>query len=303
MTERKTEIRRTFWKEHDFPFNDIIDQPLSECEYVDGVMHGRCRRWHENGQLAFDAYYKNGIPDGVGVSWDENGHEICRYEIVNGTGIERVIVRARSTSIVEDPWVNGVRHGIGRHLTPEGKIKAEFMWLHGKNVDFEEYQRACEQDPSLPRHETNESKWAVKAVAAATGDHDAYGREILKEEGVYEVRAWLSAPSGRKAPPPFAGRCYAPQTETGELARTLGEDTDGRESLAIAESFYKAGAKTVWVYEVDEETQNSGCLLIELPSAKKSRIGVLKVCNKWIVKQGLDPDEDEGQQYVAVHLD
>ncbi len=129
MTERKMEIRRTFWKEHDFPFSDMIGQPLSAYEYVDGVMHGRCRRWHENGQLGFDGYYKNGIPDGVGVSWDENGHEVCRYQIVDGTGIERVLIHGPRAFVAEKPWVNGVKHGIARHLTLDGKIKSEAMFL------------------------------------------------------------------------------------------------------------------------------------------------------------------------------
>ena len=85
--------------------------------------------------------------------------------------------------------------------------------------------------------------------------------------------------------------------------RTLGEDTDNVRSRAIVEPFYRAGAKAVYVFEVDEETQNSGRLLIELPDEKKGRQAVLRVGNKWAKTTGFDPDGDHGQRYVLLMLD
>lgn len=277
MTDGKIEVVKTFWKERDFPFNDIPDRPHSEIEYLDGVKHGRCRLWHENGQLAFEGWYRHGIPDGVGICWNRNGRELCRHEVVNGTGVAReLIVGAPYPFIVDTPWVNGVKHGISRHLTLDGRIMTEWCFLNGRNVAMSEYERACVQDPTLPRHETDRSKWA------ATGD--ARWTELLeKREGVYEARAWFAGEQGPR--------------------RTLGEDTDHAQSVAIVEPFYRAGARAVYVFEVDEVSQNSGRLLVELPDDKQARKAVLRVGNKWARKLGFDPDRDQGQRYVLILLD
>lgn len=260
--------------------------PFAEIELVAGRKHGRVRLWHENGQLMFEGFFKNDVPDGVGIFWDDKGREFDRYEVKDGTGVER-FWNQDLTRMTETPWVGGVTHGVIRRLDRRGKVTSENYCLHGREVMYaEEYLEACGKDPSLRRPTpAGSSDWSPLIKAAISGDYDAYGREILNQGGAYEARAWLAEGAAQG------------------LERTAGEETDALATQKILEKFYKAGAKTVWVYEVDEETQNSGRLLVELPEAAKERAAVLRVCNKWNTQFGFDRDKDRGQHYVAVMLD
>jgi antitoxin component YwqK of YwqJK toxin-antitoxin module len=50
-------------------------QKASEAQYKDGKPVGTHVRWHENGQKKFEGQYKDGKPVGTHVSWHENGQK------------------------------------------------------------------------------------------------------------------------------------------------------------------------------------------------------------------------------------
>jgi hypothetical protein len=262
--------RKTYWEN---------GQLHCEAETLDGEFHGLFRMWHPNGLLACDKRYVHGVPVGIGRYWDRHGKEICRFEIVGGTGIERRPSEVRGIALSETPWVKGVKHGVGRTLDGIGLPMSECYWLNGKNVGPKEYSLACEADPSLPRPTTAPDAWSP----LVSGNMDTCAKKILETRDVHEARAWL--------------------TEVSDPERTLGEDTDGKASRNIAEAFYKAGAKHVWVFDVNEADQNSGRLLVELPDAPDERKATLKVCNRWATKLGFNREKDMGQHYVMVMLD
>ena len=54
----------------------------SEAYYVDGLKEGLYRVWHQNGQIQIKGHYLNGEPTGVWESFDEQGNKISekKYE-------------------------------------------------------------------------------------------------------------------------------------------------------------------------------------------------------------------------------
>jgi hypothetical protein len=251
-----------------------------EAYKVDGKFHGHYRMWHANAQLERDLHFSHGVPT-KGQFWDPSGREVCGFEIVDGTGTERRPLHAPdgALGVHEMPWMRGLLHGIERTLDAEGMIMYEAYWLNGKHVEAEDYLCSCEHDPTLPRPTTDSNSWSPLVCR----DPDARAKKILETQGALEVLSWLDG--------------------GGDTERTLGEDTDAVASRKIADSFYKAGASKVWVFDINEQDQNSGRLMVELPDDSRKRKATLRVCNKWGAKQGFDPDKDEGQRYVLVMLD
>ncbi|MEO0769499.1 MAG: hypothetical protein AAFY72_08700 [Cyanobacteria bacterium J06649_4] len=87
--------------------------------------------------------------------------------------------------------------------------------------------------------------------------------------------------------------------------RTLGEYDTTANSIQLVEEMYAAGAVRVLAVEIDayEDEENTGKLVIELPTTQKDREKVLSIVGKIAESQGYDPEPDEEQRYVFVMLD
>lgn len=48
-------------------------QKASECNYLNGQMHGECKTWHYNGNIMEHANYVNGVVHGVYKGWCKRG--------------------------------------------------------------------------------------------------------------------------------------------------------------------------------------------------------------------------------------
>jgi hypothetical protein len=92
-------------------------------------------------------------------------------------------------------------------------------------------------------------------------------------------------------------------TESGE--NTLGELGTTEESIDLVQAAYDAGAEEVLAIEIDQygENENTGKLLVKLPSEKEARKRVFAWCGTQAEAQGFDAEEDTGQTYVFVMLD
>jgi hypothetical protein len=107
-----------------------------------------------------------------------------------------------------------------------------------------------------------------------------------------EAREWLQ--TGRKR---------------GFALVTLGELDSTKESLALVEQAYAAGAIQVTAVEIDNYPdfmggcQNTGRLVITLPDAPSERVEVLSWAGEIAEEQGFDAETDTGQRHVLVMLD
>jgi hypothetical protein len=86
---------------------------------------------------------------------------------------------------------------------------------------------------------------------------------------------------------------------------TLGELGTTGESIALVQAAYEAGALEVLAIEIDGygDFENTGKLIVKLPTEKGARNRVLHWCGRIAVEQGFDPEEDTGQTHVFVMLD
>lgn len=103
----------------------------------------------------------------------------------------------------------------------------------------------------------------------------------------YEARAWIAA---RTTPYPLASNRF----NTKEAA------------AAFIDSLYGAGADTVWVLNVEQDSawvaQEGGpyadALLVQLPSDRSARARLFAYEGREARHEGFDPERDRGQRYL-----
>jgi hypothetical protein len=90
---------------------------------------------------------------------------------------------------------------------------------------------------------------------------------------------------------------------------TLGELMTTDESIDIIKAAYEAGAEEIFAIEIDEYDEsdgvyeNTGKLIVRLPSDASARERVVQWCAKQAEAQGFDGEKDEGQTHIFVALD
>lgn len=270
----------------------------SECSFKNGIPHGKHQHWHENGVLAREWNFKNGIPDGVGNQWDLNGNLIVNYEIVNGTGVQKMWVEAQQF-FVENTWHNGRMTGRTRIYLKNGTVINEGYQFQGQMVSRKKYLEECKKDTTFPRYakecdkpkKTKRNDQLIDTVEASENsklhiDEEGFVSELLASKDIQEALSWL--------------------TESNVPERSLGEAQEREASIALVKSLYQLGAKKVWVFDIDDygdEGQNSGKLIIELPDDPTKRLRLFKKCGDIANSLGYDAEIDTNQEAIFLMLD
>ena len=123
-------------------------------------------------------------------------------------------------------------------------------------------------------------------------ENDSYWGELASAPDAMEAREWLK--TGH---------------ERGFALVTLGELDSVKESLALVEKAYAAGAVCVTAIEIGNYPdimgglQNTGRLVITLPDVQSKRAKVFAWAGKIANEQGFDATVDDGQTYLFVMLD
>jgi hypothetical protein len=126
---------------------------------------------------------------------------------------------------------------------------------------------------------------------APSTDHDGLPARLLAAGSPVDAMEWLSLQDG--------------------VARTLGELTAGT-SRKLVGGFTKAGAVVFAVkvkrsirggLDADEVRENTGHLVVQLPSEPACRAKVFKLGARHSKRLGFDPTEDFGQRLLYVKLD
>lgn len=237
-------------------------------------------KFYRNGKLSY-AKPKNG--NGIVRSYQDNGH--LSYEA----------------------WMqNGQIVGWWRSYDTDGTLLMSKFVHRFKMMSKKQYHKLCDKNPEMPRFDdATEYSFITaedlklerqvqrkKAQAILKQDNtesrkkqEEYCQKLLAEGNPREVVEWLSGePTGRN---------------------TLGELTTNKESLKLARKLYSIGAVKVSAIEIgkSEEGENSGKLVIVLPSEPESRKRIFRWSSKQARAQGFDPDVDIGQEHLFVMLD
>lgn len=270
----------------------------AERSYKQGVPNGYHREWHENGILASEICFNYGAPEGIGRQWDKNGNLIVNYEIVNGSGVQKMWVEAQQF-FVENTWHNGRMTGRARIYLKNGIVISEGYQFQGQMVSRKKYLEECKKDTTLPRYakecdkpkKTKRNDQSIDTVEASVNskfriDEDGFVSELLASKDIHEALSWL--------------------TESNVPERSLGEAQGREASITLVKSLYQLGAKNVWVFDIDgdlDEEQNSGQLIVELSQDRNERHKLLVKCAEIGAAQGFDAEPDTGQRYTLLMLD
>jgi hypothetical protein len=110
-------------------------------------------------------------------------------------------------------------------------------------------------------------------------------RKLLKSPSQSEALSWLQ--------------------NAGDEVRTLGELSSNEESVSLVENLYSLGAVKVLAVEIDHypEGQNSGKLIVELPSDPQKRAQLFRSVGEHVERRGFERDKDTDQCHLFLWLD
>jgi hypothetical protein len=276
------EIKKTYYS------NGRIE---SERSYLKGTPHGWHREWYENGILSSEVCFKKGVPDGIGKQWSKNGDLILSYEIKDGTGVQKSWTEEQGLGD-EVSWVNGTITGRWRVYFRDGSIVGDTYWIKNRKVSKKKYIEMCTVDPTLPKYEDLfGGKKPRKSGLSRGGKFDKFSNnnfcdKLFSEHQMVDALKWLTEPN-------------VPE-------RTIGECTRPEDSIELVKGFYVIGAVKVWTFDIEggqDEEQNSGKLVIELPGDPQKRQRIFEKCGEVGEESGFDPEPDNGQKYILIMFD
>lgn len=126
-----------YWKKkkfsgYCFELNSKNDTLLLEG-YVNGLLHGFCKKWYPNKQLQEVRFYKNGKKDGKQMGYWENGNKrfsfFCSNEAYEGELKEWTF---DGKLIHHGHYENGQEEGSQKLWYNNGKIRANYVIIKGK---------------------------------------------------------------------------------------------------------------------------------------------------------------------------
>lgn len=122
------------------PFTCILYELMPEtsdtlflANYLDGVLHGRLKKWYANGQLMEERFYAAGQKHGKQTAWWENGNPKFRFtakadayegELKEWTFDGKLIHLANFKA--------GQEEGVQKLWYDNGKIRANYVMLNGR---------------------------------------------------------------------------------------------------------------------------------------------------------------------------
>ncbi len=106
-----------------------------ELLYKDTIKNGKLKArntYHSNGQIKASMIFKNYKLHGEQITYSDKGDVILRQTFNNGKLDGMKIAYKNNKKIYEQPYVNGLKHGIERHFKEDGSIKAQINWENDK---------------------------------------------------------------------------------------------------------------------------------------------------------------------------
>lgn len=267
---KKPDIRRSYYRN---------GRPYQEVPFVAGKINGIIREWHASGALAREVPMKDGFRHGVCKQWNNKGELLGTFEMRLGSGTSKQW-HPNGQLQFEASIVNEKFNGRMRSWNEQGQLIAETFFLDSKKVAKADYEKAQQSNPDLPPYE----------------DDDSEGPKLVKHDGRRDAPERLISRiiSTRKAE---AREWLQTSTSTG---RKLGE-LGSKQSTALVEELYTAGAATVLAADINEDmkgNQTADKLVVALPANAQQRDAIRELC----VHKGLTftPERETGQSHLAI---
>jgi antitoxin component YwqK of YwqJK toxin-antitoxin module len=112
-----------------YPNNDT----LSLEGFINGKLHGNCKKWYPNKQLLEDRFYSNGKKHGKQIAYWENGKKRFEFEAIND-GYEGELREWTFDGklIHQGHFKKGQEEGSQKLWYDNGKIRANYVIIKGK---------------------------------------------------------------------------------------------------------------------------------------------------------------------------
>lgn len=193
-----------------------------EGSYFLGLRHGRWREW-DGGRLVMEGTYVKGKPSGKFTWWTSSGSVAGRFKMKKGTGT-MLTFHDDGERASELTMVRGVRHGLYRELSPQGRVLVEGL-----------YKDDAKHGPWIERNRDGE---LVRETTYVDGKIDGlltrYRRGQIVAEQTY-VAGLRQGPYRELAPRPGSGELIERVTGAYDRDRKSGEwihrDAQGEPAL------------------------------------------------------------------------
>ena len=150
-----------------------------ENREVGGELHGLCRTWHYNGQLAEEQRYHHGKSHGLSQQWDEHGHLLGSFTMNHGTGRQRYW-HNNGRLRLEINSLNGKFFGRMRIWLRDGTLVQETYYISNVDVTRAAYLKAARKYPDWPQHEGEPAgKVARDDRALKRKEHELFMESLL----------------------------------------------------------------------------------------------------------------------------
>ncbi len=250
--------------------------------------NGIVRAQHGNGALASEHRFKDGLLHGLCREWDENGNPLGEFKMVHGTGVQREW-HDNGQLKIEVSTVNGEFCGRNRIWLRDGTLISERFYLHGMQVKPAEYAEAAAEDKSLPRYTEPPAKLPSKTPATQRHIHQVFVKGLLERVNQQEARRWLCQQRGAK-PKHLLGR-FDCQRAAATFVESLYEA--GATKVIIPR-----------IYLDEDGNEFADALLVRLPKARSARVRVRQACALLREQSlgSYQPDSDIGEEHLYLGM-
>ncbi|MFM9986324.1 MAG: toxin-antitoxin system YwqK family antitoxin [Flavobacteriales bacterium] len=126
----------TYWTKDREEIQRILSNPLSKL--LGAFKHGDCQTFHANGQLKLNGNYIYDIPHGIITEFYSNGRPMSERNYDNGSpkGTWKTWFDNKILSSQYHFDENGRMHGEALYCHPNGKIREQKFYDHGKFADL-----------------------------------------------------------------------------------------------------------------------------------------------------------------------
>jgi antitoxin component YwqK of YwqJK toxin-antitoxin module len=139
-------------------------QLASQAQYVNGVTNGKCKSWYENGVMSAEWEQLNGKQDGPFRCWEENG--VLYKQGTTRDGLEHGLIKEWDKNgklIYEANLIDGKRDGVTTSYNSTGKFVR--MYKHGllEGNSYESFYDSTDKERRIVigqfRNDKEEGMW------------------------------------------------------------------------------------------------------------------------------------------------
>jgi len=149
----KSKTTKDGWDRHTFPNG----KPFTEFRLKNGRRQGDYRVWYENGVLAEQGRYRDGLLHGIIRKWNRRGQLLgtCRFD--NGTGM-LCDWHDNGQLSSEISYVRGNMTGRMRWWAEDGMFYGQRYYFEDRQISKKAYVQKCASMPELPRFEDEKTR-------------------------------------------------------------------------------------------------------------------------------------------------